>query len=387
MSNNNEKTEEESEEAFDEEECDSCNRPGQLVECPSSWEEVRDGVIYHRRFCEVCCSSIYETEGCQDDVEECVRADELFSKQLEIFALKEGLEKSSKHDQLYFDKSKVYCICTHRLSPETLFNDKEYAMEECQFFAGIDHILARTANGLSAYRNDVIDRVEGVFEKLHLFGSPYRLLTNSRILVVQRYPAWAAIAPLADDRDAMEMLFSEEKQKFIDKTVEGAVFFGIQSQKDDLIITRPSKLIVDWNRIDDGKFQELCRDLLMTLPGVKEARITGGQGEWGQDIEMVESVRTLTGETERRWVIQCKHFRSRSVAKSDLKISSFEAFLKFDYDVYCVMTSGLVSPGCREFLDMMQKDERLGIKCEVFQGEKLKDLLKARPDIYAKYFG
>jgi hypothetical protein len=383
LSNN---IEEDSEEDF-EEECDSCNRPGQLTECPSSWEEVHEGVTYYKRFCEACCASIFETEGCQDNVEQCSRADELFSKQLETLALQKGLEKSSKQDQLYFDKSKVYSICTCHLSPETLFNDKEYATEECQFFAGTDHILAKTANGLSAYRNDVVDRVEGMLEELHLFGSGYLLLTNSRILVVQRYPAWAAIAPLERDSGAMEMLLSEEKEKFIDKTVKGAAFFEIQSQKDDLIITRPSKLVIDWKRIDDGKFQELCRDLLVTLPGVKEARITGGQGEWGQDIEMIENVGTLIGEVERRWVIQCKHFGSRSVRKSDLKISSLEAILKFNCDVYCVMTSGLVSPGCYEFLDMMQKDKRLRIECKVFDRKKLEDLVKARPDVYAKYFG
>jgi hypothetical protein len=270
------------------------------------------------------------------------------------------------------------------MSPESLFKERQPPLEGFQFFAGKDHILFRTDERLSAYRIKVVDEVEKMFDELHLFGSRYLLLANSGILVVDRYPAWAAIAPIIGEGDTMTTLLTQEKQAFIDRTVEGAAFFRIQPQEDDLMITRPSRLVIDWSRINETKFQELCRDLLMALPGVKEARITGGQGDWGQDIEMRESIRTLTGENERRWAVQCKHIRSRSLARSDLGISPFEASLKFDYDVYCVMTSGQVSPGCYELLDMMER--KLKIKCEVFDGKRLEDLLKARPEIYAAHF-
>jgi len=377
------------EEGEDEEEgdCDSCRKPAKVVECPSSWEEMKWGVKYYKRFCEECCASIYDYEGCQDDVEDCDRADRLFTRQLDASAVESGLERNIDYPHIYFDKSKIYCISTHHVSPETVFKDKPCAWEECHFFMGENDLIAKTEKGATAYRISALDEVKKIFKRLRLSSSRYLVLTKSRLLIVDGYPAWAAIAPLAGEEESMSALFAEEKRRFIDRTMEGAAFFGIQSRKDDLIIARPSKLNIDWSRIDNRKFQELCRDLLRTLPGVKEARITGGPGEWGQDIEMLETVRDLTGETDRRWVIQCKHIMSRSLTKSDLAISSFEAFLKFDYDVYCVMTSAIVSPGCYYFLDMIQKDKRVKIKCEVFDRKRLEDLVKVRPDVYAAYFG
>lgn len=380
----------EEEEEDSEEICDSCLKPfnsDELVKCPSACEEMGPGKPpYYKQFCEECCTDIDDYEGCQEDFDECERARMLFGKRLNVLAKENSMEQSNKHAHMYFDKFNIYCISTYHNSPENVSNDKFCQSEQWNFFRGEDYLLAKTEHRQTAYRVEALDEVKKILDQLHLLGSNYRVLTKSRVLIVDEYPAWSAIAPLIETGDGASMLFAEERQKFTDRTTEGAAFFEIQPQKDDLAILRPSKLVIDWTKIDDKKFQELCRDLLQTLPGVKRVSITGGHTEWGQDIEMLETVRDLTGDTERRWSIQCKHIQSRDLLKSDLAVSSFEAFLKFDYDVYCVMTSALVSPTCRMMLNMIQNDKRLRVKCEVFDKKKLEDLVRARPEVFVTYF-
>jgi len=368
--------------------CDGCHKEvstEEVLECPSSWEEGEHGETYYRRFCDECCKSVYNSEGCQNDVLDCPRAGSIFVEKLNEYALSKGFEESTKHCGVFFGKSRIYCISSFKIEPENVFADKRTSLNHDEMFDGEKGLIVKRGHAISMYGKEPLTEVKRVLDELGFFSFSYDFLQKSRILVIDGYGAWGAIAPL----DATAADPSVEKERFVERTMRGAKFFGIESTKDDLLVLKPSKIRIDWSKIDDRKFVELCRDILHGFPRVKEVNITHGSGEadFGQDIEMIEDITDLTSERKQRWAIQCKHFQSRAVNKSDLKLSSFDAYARFNYDVYCVMTSGLISPGCIQFLKSIEQNPKFGIKVCKYDKKDLEDLVRARPDLYATYFG
>jgi len=317
------------------------------------------------------------------DVGNCDRAGEIFAKKMDEFASKKGLQRTTKHPNVYFDKSRMYCVGSHEVTPESVFNDKQDTLNS--FFEGERYFLTREPNRpILGYDNKILTKVREIFAELGFPSFKYYFLSESKILILDYYGPWGAIAPLSVASASYN--FDIERRNFIDRTIMGTEFFNIESIKDDLVVLRPSELRIDWTKIDDGRFVQLCRDILRSLQKVKKVTITGGQGDFGQDIELVEDITDLTGEREQRWAIQCKNFQSRDVNPSDLAISSFKAFLKFNYDVYCVMTSGLISPGCHQFLESIENNPRWRVKVKKFDKKDLEDLIRAKPEMYVTYF-
>jgi len=87
--------------------CDGCNEetPDEdLIECPSSFEEVKHGLTHNRWFCSDCCEGIFESEGCQSDVGNCDRATQIMERKLDEYAKANNLKPFKNLEKAYSDE-------------------------------------------------------------------------------------------------------------------------------------------------------------------------------------------------------------------------------------------------------------------------------------------
>ncbi len=358
--------------------CDICGHETTVVQCPSSSEEVKANVLYFHWFCEDCCKEIFESQGCQSDVGNCDRATELMRCHLEEYAKERGFKRSEKHQDVYLSKSGVYCLGTYTITPEEFFEDEETAEIHCH--EGEEHILVKFSGDLYSFGKSIINEILEAFKDLNCYGGSYRLLKNNGFLVVLADGAWSVLAPHIDPNTD----YTKEKNLFIKKIRQGRDFFEI-TKDDGVLLLEYKAMKFDWSKLDAHKFVELCSDILKSLPEMEEVKITEGTHDLGQDISAKEIVRCLVGTEKRKWTVQCKHFISRKIAESDITdLANSHAQLKFE--VFCLMTSNFVLPGCHRLLESWDKMERYNFKTTVWNRNKLETHLRNKPEIYAKYF-
>ena len=107
--------------------CDKCNEDfpiDELEECPSSWYEDEHGITLHRKFCRDCCEGVFESEGCQSDVDNCDRATEIMAEHIKKYAEDKGFSLYKGKPRVYLDDFRVLCIADNGVSVEEVFEDK-----------------------------------------------------------------------------------------------------------------------------------------------------------------------------------------------------------------------------------------------------------------------
>lgn len=359
--------------------CDGCHEEvpvDELMECPSSFDVVKHNIIINKCFCEDCCKEIFEFEGCQSDVGNCDRATEIMVQCLREYAEKKGFRKPKENVDVYFHKSETYCIGTHTISPQDSFKDEEAS--ELDYFDGSDFLLVKFPDEIVSFSKELIGEIEEVIDDLGCYGCFYRFLRKKKLLVIYSDGIWSVLAPHINSS------YDVERSKFIDKIREGSAFFGIQKD-DGLVVLEYERLEFDWSKLDDRKFVELCCDILKSHPEMEQVQITDGTGDLGQDIRAVEVTKDLLGTGKREWTIQCKHFPSRKVSASDIAdLANSYAQLKFD--VFCLMTSNLLFPACIQMLKSWDKMEKYDFKTGIWDRKKIEDYLRAKPELYKRYF-
>jgi len=141
---------------------------------------------------------------------------------------------------------------------------------------------------------------------------------------------------------------------------------------------------VDWDRLTDQDFEELCYDIL-DKEGFVNIKWSGrGGGDRGRDITC-SMVETILGNIARviPYIVQCKKYLARPPSPSDLKdtIAWADAHRP---QVLIIMVSNTLSSDTRDWLSEIEKKKSYAI---VTYEEKNFDLfLEKHEELYKRYF-
>jgi len=361
--------------------CDGCGDEFwnvNLIECPNGWHGEH-GEFYPYAFCEDCCRDSFEIGQCREDVEDCERAAEMMSDLLKKYAKENNFKTVESLPHAYLHESKIYCIGEWKHPPDEVLHDDVVHLDPSKLYEGTDYLLVKRISENASFDMDYVREIRDAFEELRCDFWGYSTLKKKPVLIISMAGVWAAVAPRVEEPD-----YELERESFIRKATEGSKFFDI-TEKDGLLIVEAEEMNFDWTKLDDEKFVELCCGIIKTFPRISNTQITEGSGDLGQDIRAVEVVETLLGKEERIWTVQCKHFQSRKVNSSDIQdIPRMYPILK--YDVFCLMTSGFVSPSCQRLLELWQTESGISIKTDFWDRKKIEDFLRGNIDIYSRYF-
>lgn len=305
-----------------------------------------------------------------------MRNAEVLSERLKKYAKRRGFSKHPKWPHLFVNESNVYGLAESRYSPSEEFNDNIVDFDAgLRLFHGEEYLLIKNSKRSLSFNKEYIDEI---IEAFHILGSDflgYSMFQNTGSLILWGVGFWAVLAPRTGEED-----FEKEKIDFVRKTKEGSRFFDLK----DLIYTE-RKLHFDWSQLDDHQFVLLCCDIIKSHPQIGNTRITEGSSDLGQDISAIEKLETLLGQEKKKWTIQCKHFMSRKVSAHDIKdISNSYSQLKFD--VFSLMTSNFISPGCERLLKSWETMPNMHIRTDIWDRKRIEDFIRNKPEIYTRYF-
>ncbi len=364
--------------------CDNCNEetPGDdLVECPSSFEEVKHGIHRSLWFCSDCCEEIFESEGCQSDVGNCDRASEIMERKLSEFAKANNLKPFKGLAKAYSDEFETFAVGTWNTSI-TRVNGKtiDKIAEDIKVFEGENAVIVDIKDEKLCFSKNTVDEIRKIFEALGCDEDRFFLLEKKKFLVVNGIGMWGIVPPLLENQTPYET----ERARFVEKIREGHDFFKLDKE-DGVVVVDFRKMRFDWDRLTEQQFQELCYDIFQSMDEIEEVQLTAGTADLGQDIRAIENVMTLTGQKKRKWTIECKHFAARKVLPSDVSdMPNKYAQLKFD--VFCLMTSNFLSPGTDRMLEAWRNEPTYPFTTQTWDRKRIENFLKNKPDIYAKYF-
>jgi hypothetical protein len=334
--------------------CDYCNkeRPNEdLVECPSSWDEVKHGITRNRIFCSDCCQDIFEWEGCQMDIGNCDRATEIMEGKLKEYAENNDLKPFQMIDKTYTDEFKTFAIGTWNTSFTKVKGQIiDKMVENFDIFDGEDSIIIEKDNQRICYNKDIVEEIYRIFEALGCNKDRFFLLEKRKFLVVNGIGMHGIVPPLRENK----IPYNIERARFVEKILHGQNFFKL-SKEDGAIVVDYKKMHFDWNKLDDQKFQELCYDIFQSMDEIEDVRLTAGTADLGQDIRAEENVNTLTGQKKRIWTIECKYFNTRKVLPSDIADMP-NAYAQLKFNVFCLMTSNFLSPGTFRMLEAWKNE-------------------------------
>ena len=363
--------------------CDYCKEEfgvEELEECPSSWDEVKHGIVVYRKFCRDCCEEIFDFEGCQSDVDNCDRATEIMAEYIKNYAENKGFSLYKQKPRVYTDKFKIFCFADNGVSAGKIFDDKLVILPEKDFelWEGKDTFLVKPFHKKLSYSKGIVDEIYGIFEELGCYRDTFCFLPNRKILVVTSDGMWGALAPRQNEED-----YNLERSAFIRDVEQGYQFFEI-SKKDGLVLVDTKRMEFEWSKLTDQDFVNLCFDIFKSLPRIVKANITEGTSDLGQDIKAIEAIPSLTGEIKHKCTIQCKHYPSRKVAPSDIE-KLLNSYSQLKFDVFCLMTSNLLFPSCRRMLEAWNSP-KFPFKVVIWDVKKIEDYVRNKPEIYARYF-
>lgn len=352
--------------------CDGCGTDFVLVnleECPSG-----------EAFCEDCCRSIFDTGGCREYTEDCERAAKMMSEHLKEYAKEREFGAIESWPHVYMSDTRVFCLAESRHPPDKELNDKVIRFDEnLTYFDGREYVLVKGLHQNVSFDKKYINEIKEAFRDLGSDFLSYSMLKSKPVLIIWGIGVWAALAPRVDEPD-----YEIERADFIRSAKEGYNFFDI-SKENGLIVLDTEEMDFDWSQLDKNQFVELCYDIVKTFPRIKDVKITEGSSDLGQDIRAVEIVETLLGQEEKTWTIQCKHFASRKVNASDIQ-NIPNAYPQLKYDVFSLMTSNFVSPGCQRLLESWEAMPDMRIRTNFWDRTKIEGYLRKKPDLYARYF-
>lgn len=139
---------------------------------------------------------------------------------------------------------------------------------------------------------------------------------------------------------------------------------------------------IEFDKLDDGQFEELCFDLLQKLGFHSHVWRQGG-ADSGRAIEVRHSVHnSLVGFYEERWFVECKLY-SKGVPPEQINSKMSWADAEMPQHL-AIMTSSYLTNNARVWLEKIEPQKTYRI--HLVEGKKLKQLLLNFPELISKYF-
>lgn len=159
-----------------------------------------------------------------------------------------------------------------------------------------------------------------------------------------------------------------------------------------LVRSKPKGLVatkLKWDSLDDNEFERLIFALISSEPGYEnpEWLMATNAPDRGRDLSATRvSVDSLSGTIRQRVILQCKHWRSKSVGV--VEIAMLKEQMKLweppRVDIHVIATSGRFSAdGVTSIEKNNQSDTALRI--EMWPESHLERLLASRPHIIAEF--
>lgn len=147
-------------------------------------------------------------------------------------------------------------------------------------------------------------------------------------------------------------------------------------------------LACDWPTLTDEQFEQLCYDVILTIPRFDPDTIRkhgkSRSRDGGRDIEIFDMPRPREGG-RRKWIFQCK-LVSRPGSLSAAKVVDIGDMLDhYDVGGYGVMTSAPIDATLYDKLDAVC--DRRAVEKMTFSVLELERALARNPVIRERYFG
>jgi hypothetical protein len=139
---------------------------------------------------------------------------------------------------------------------------------------------------------------------------------------------------------------------------------------------------IDFSKLTDKEFEELCFDLLLQLDFRGLIWRQGG-ADSGRDIEGKRAVNDqLVGAYEEKWFFECKHYKKGvPVDAVNSKIAWADAEKPRNI---VIITSSYLSNSCRIWLEKIIPDKPYTV--HLVEGKQLKNVMLGFPTLVSKYF-
>lgn len=133
--------------------------------------------------------------------------------------------------------------------------------------------------------------------------------------------------------------------------------------------------------VDDAGFERLIYNLLRDGDGYQRVQwLTNANApDRGRDLSAERTLSdALTGAQNQRIIVQCKHYRSRSIRSADASEAVTAAGLwRPPFDVLVLATSGRFTTDAVDWIEGHNREQRLQI--EMWPESHLESLLASRP--------
>jgi hypothetical protein len=355
--------------------CDDClEEDDDLVECPSAFSDEEYKIS--SRFCEKCCYNYFDAGYCSSNIGNCIRADKLFKESFLEYTSKKEFVKMNETKDIFISKERFFAIGPHYEQPETFF---EITEEEYQgIFNGREYLLVKKDNNILYFPIKLYSDIQTIFDdyKLEIIERKLFSRNGKYMLITYTSGIWAVVI-------ASEPILETEKVEFISNMFEGYNFFNLSEE--DIFLINKNDMVIDWKKIDEKKFVELCRDIFSSFPTIIDAKITDGSHDKGRDIMAIERIQSLAEDYHSEWCIQCKHYQSRSVTQGDFG-EIVKHLDELHFDTYCLMTSSYLAPGSYDMIDAWRKGGTFNFKVKIFDKSKIEEILKKNLELYTRYF-
>ena len=160
----------------------------------------------------------------------------------------------------------------------------------------------------------------------------------------------------------------------------------------DLVESRPRGPVatrLDWDGLNSDEFERLIFALISSEPGYEnpEWLMQTSAPDRGRDLSATRVVTdSLAGTIRSRVIIQCKHWRSRSVKVSDVTtlIGQMKLWEPPRVDVHVIATSGRFTSDAVDFVEKHNQSDN-AMRIEMWPESHFERLLAARPSLIAEF--
>jgi hypothetical protein len=330
----------------------------------------------YQKFCEECCESEFESYpyGCVSYIYDCPRVKYLQRRLLIKIAEKRGLEKFPKLTNVYTNSRKTIALGAYDSEPARLFKGSVEDVDD--MYTGAEYGFASVAKKF-AYSRDYLTEVLDALKQLGEEDLDHQVCIDSEILAIKGRYAWGAVLPVD-----LELAYSSEKNNFLQMVREGWALFKKDIRDEVRLVDLSTKTDIDWDSMNADEFEELCVDVLSSFESIQDCLQIGGSGDEGRDIKAKEKLSTIAGLELRDWCVQCKHFVSRQVNRTNIDDLN-TLHTRFKFDVFCIMTSSRLSPGVTRLLEEYEKQAVFSIK--IMDRQFLERRIKEVPKLSEKF--
>ena len=246
-------------------------------------------------------------------------------------------------------------------------------------YKGEKLFLARSKNLIGAYDLEKLNTIEHLMWTLDDFFpssfGDFNIDPETSILSINSHWVWIALAPLSGKGQE-----EEERIRLSERIEESQPFFEFKA---------PIQIV--WDLLKEPKdenFEEICRQLLLKEPGIKDVVTIGKTRapDRGRDFEAYQIIEGLGNFTKSiKWLVQCK-FSTKSISPKIIA-GWTDRVREHGCDGFWLMTNNDVTPSLvDQFRGVQQNDDikvkfwqrgdfhtKLNIYAEVLKGENFFD--------------